>query len=209
MFVTIAGSVAAEAIVKKSRFLALIERAESEDAARRVVASARSAHPGAGHHCSAFLIGDIPGARIERSSDDGEPTGTAGHPMLEVLAGRDLTNVVAVVSRYFGGTKLGTGGLARAYSGAVAQALTDARLVRRERRELVRVELSHADVGRIESELRTRGVGVEVVSIEYLARAAVTFSTVNPDLLEGLLASSTAGEARPERLGSQYVDVAL
>ncbi|WP_206508540.1 IMPACT family protein [Rhodococcus sp. KRD197] len=207
MFVTIAGSVAAEAIVKKSRFLALIERAESEDAARRVVASARSAHPGAGHHCSAFLIGDIAGARIERSSDDGEPTGTAGHPMLEVLAGRDLTNVVAVVSRYFGGTKLGTGGLARAYSGAVAQALTDARLVRRERRELVRVELSHTDVGRIESELRTRGV--EVVSIEYLARAAVTFSTVNPDLLEGLLASSTAGEARPERLGSQYVDVAL
>ncbi|MCZ4275001.1 IMPACT family protein [Rhodococcoides yunnanense] len=207
MFVTIAGSVAAEAIVKKSRFLALIERAESEDAARRVVASARSAHPGAGHHCSAFLIGDIPGARIERSSDDGEPTGTAGHPMLEVLAGRDLTNVVAVVSRYFGGTKLGTGGLARAYSGAVAQALTDARLVRRERRELVRVELSHADVGRIESELRTRGV--EVVSIEYLARAVITFSTVDPDLLEGLLASSTAGEARPERLGSQYVDVAL
>ena len=207
MFVTIAGSVAAEAIVKKSRFLALIERAESEDAARRVVASARSAHPGAGHHCSAFLIGDIAGARIERSSDDGEPTGTAGHPMLEVLAGRDLTNVVAVVSSYFGGTKLGTGGLARAYSGAVAQALTDARLVRRERRELVRVELSHTDVGRIESELRTRGV--EVVSIEYLARAAVTFSTVNPDLLEGLLASSTAGEARPERLGSQYVDVAL
>ena len=207
MFVTIAGSVAAEAIVKKSRFLALIERAESEDAARRVVASARSAHPGAGHHCSAFLIGDIAGARIERSSDDGEPTGTAGHPMLEVLAGRDLTNVVAVVSRYFGGTKLGTGGLARAYSGAVAQALTDARLVRRERRELVRVELSHADVGRIESELRTRGV--EVVLIEYPARAAVTFSTVNPDLLEGLLASSTAGEARPERLGSQYVDVAL
>ena len=207
MFVTIAGSVAAEAIVKKSRFLALIERAESEDAARRVVASARSAHPGAGHHCSAFLIGDIAGARIERSSDDGEPTGTAGHPMLEVLAGRDLTNGVAVVILYFGGTKLGTGGLARAYSGAVAQALTDARLVRRERRELVRVELSHADVGRIESELRTRGV--EVVSIEYLARAAVTFSTVNPDLLEGLLASSTAGEARPERLGSQYVDVAL
>ena len=180
MFVTIAGSVAAEAIVKKSRFLALIERAESEDAARRVVASARSAHPGAGHHCSAFLIGDIAGARIERSSDDGEPTGTAGHPMLEVLAGRDLTNVVAVVSRYFGGTKLGTGGLARAYSGAVAQALTDARLVRRERRELVRVELSHADVGRIESELRTRGV--EVVSIEYLARAAVTFSRPNHDL---------------------------
>ncbi|MGB3169747.1 MAG: YigZ family protein [Rhodococcus sp. (in: high G+C Gram-positive bacteria)] len=207
MFVTIAGSVAAEAIVKKSRFLALIERAESEDAARRVVASARSAHPGAGHHCSAFLIGDIAGARIERSSDDGEPTGTAGHPMLEVLAGRDLTNVVAVVSRYFGGTKLGTGGLARAYSGAAAQALTDARLVRRERRELVRVELSHADVGRIESELRTRGV--EVVSIEYLARAVITFSTVDPDLLEGLLASSTAGEARPERLGSQYVDVAL
>lgn len=67
MFVTIVGSAAAETVVKKSRFLTVVERVETEDAARRVVASARSAHPGAGHHCSAFLIGDIPGSRIERS----------------------------------------------------------------------------------------------------------------------------------------------
>lgn len=142
---------------------------------------------------------------IERSSDDGEPSGTAGAPMLEVLRGLDLTNVAAVVTRYFGGTKLGTGGLARAYSGAVAEALDGAPLLRRERRELVRVTLELSDIGRIESELRARGV--EVVSIDYPARAVMTLAAKEPDTVEGLLAGFTGGQAVPERVGSTYVEV--
>nr|WP_296778552.1 YigZ family protein [Rhodococcus sp. (in: high G+C Gram-positive bacteria)] len=195
----------AEIEIKRSRFLATIARATSENEARTIVAAARSANPGAGHHCSAFVVGDR--REIERASDDGEPSGTAGTPMLEVLRGHELTNVAAVVTRYFGGTKLGTGGLARAYAGAVSEALLSARLLRREPRELLRVELDHGEVGRIESELRTRGIAV--VSIEYDAVAVLTVAASDPDEVEGLLASSTSGAARPTRLGTTFLEVAV
>lgn len=193
----------AELEIRKSRFLATVARASTEAHARDIVREARRANAAARHHCSAFVLGDS--NVIERSSDDGEPSGTAGAPMLEVLRGLDLTNVAAVVTRYFGGTKLGTGGLARAYSGAVAEALDGAPLLRRERRELVRVTLELSDIGRIESELRARGV--EVVSIDYPARAVMTLAAKEPDTVEGLLAGFTGGQAVPERVGSTYVEV--
>ena len=107
---------------KRSRFVAVLRRCDDEEDARALIAELRAAHPSARHHCSAFIV-DVPGAsRIERSSDDGEPSGTAGTPMLDVLRGSGLTGVCAVVVRWFGGTKLGTGGLARAYSAAVSEA---------------------------------------------------------------------------------------
>lgn len=205
MYLTIASTVRSEIEVKKSKFLAVVARASTEDDARDLIAAARAANPKAGHHCSAFVLGDEPGTRIVRASDDGEPNGTAGTPMLEVLTGRDLTNVVAVVSRYFGGTELGTGGLARAYAGAVVDAMQTARLRRREKRELVRVEFGHAEVGRIESDLRSRGI--DVLTVEYLSRAVLTLATQDPDALSGVLAALTSGRARPERLGSDYVEV--
>lgn len=205
MYLTLTSSAAAEIVVKKSRFLAVVDRANSEVAAREAIASARSSNPAAGHHCSAILVGDLPGNRIERCSDDGEPTGTAGGPMLAVLTGRDLTNVVAVVTRYFGGTELGTGGLARAYSDAVSTALDEARLSKRVRRELVRVEFDHSDAGRIEAGLRARGV--DVVSIDYRARAVVTLAAADADTVRAVLASLTAGAAEPEPLGVTYVEI--
>ncbi|MDJ0394456.1 YigZ family protein [Rhodococcus sp. G-MC3] len=200
---TIEAQVEAEIEIKKSKFLATIARASSEDEARAIVAAARSANPAARHHCSAFVIGDR--LRIERSSDDGEPSGTAGAPMLEVLRGHDLTNVAAVVTRYFGGTKLGTGGLARAYAGAVSEALLAARLMRREERELIGVELDHAEVGRIESELRGRGI--DVISIDYAELALLTVAARNADEVDGVLASLTSGTARPERIGTFFREV--
>ncbi len=94
------------------------------------------------HHCTAFVLG--PDGTTMRSNDDGEPSGTAGAPMLEVLRGRGLTDVVAVVTRWFGGTLLGTGGLIRAYGDAVSLALDGASLVRMELREGLVVEVDHA-----------------------------------------------------------------
>ena len=102
---------------KKSRFIATLEPVSSEEEAVAVIAAVKKKYWDAKHNCSAFVIGDK--GQITRCSDDGEPSGTAGRPMLDVLVGEHVTNVCAVVTRYFGGTLLGTGGLVRAYSAAV------------------------------------------------------------------------------------------
>ncbi len=115
-----AGEARAEVRDRGSRFLAVVREARDDASAEASVQELRSEHPDATHHCWAWRLGD---PVRERVSDDGEPAGTAGRPMLQVLRGRELSDVVAVVVRWFGGTKLGKGGLARAYAGAVREAL--------------------------------------------------------------------------------------
>ena len=125
-YLTIAGHANAEIVVSRSRFLCTLERVEDEFGARSVIEQERREHWNARHHCSAFVIG--PTRSLERSQDDGEPPGTGGAPILEVLRGRELSDVVAVVTRWFGGTLLGTGGLSRAYADAARAALDVATL---------------------------------------------------------------------------------
>lgn len=115
---TVAGFHEYEENVRGSRFIGWVAPAGTEDEARALVERARVEHPAATHHCWAWRIGEA-----VRFSDDGEPGGTAGRPMLEVLLKRNLHNVATVVIRYFGGTRLGAGGLVRAYSGTVAKTL--------------------------------------------------------------------------------------
>jgi uncharacterized YigZ family protein len=136
---------------KKSRFICTLVRVESEDAAREVIASIRKAHWQANHHCSAWIIGDR--GELQRSNDDGEPAGTAGTPMLEVLRRQRLTDVVAVVTRYFGGTLLGAGGLIRAYGGAVSAAVRQVGIVERRLLRLTAFEIDHAAAGRVHNAL--------------------------------------------------------
>lgn len=124
VLLTLAAPVHAELSIRKSRFIACVQPIEGRSAAQAVVASLRAAHPGAAHVCWALLAGGQSAA-----VDDGEPSGTAGRPMLEVLRHQDLDGVLATVVRYFGGIKLGAGGLLRAYSDSVAQALRDAEKV--------------------------------------------------------------------------------
>ena len=117
----------AETEVKRSRFIACAARVPDEDAARAFLAEIRAEFADARHHCSAYIL-HVDGANpVERSSDDGEPAGTAGQPMLEVLRGSGLQDVAVVVVRYFGGVKLGTGGLVRAYQDATRAVLEVAR----------------------------------------------------------------------------------
>jgi uncharacterized YigZ family protein len=194
--------------VKRSRFLCRLVRVDTEAAVRGVVDDARREHYGARHHCSAFVLGPASAPdQVRRSNDDGEPSGTAGRPMLDVLVGGGFIDTVAVVTRYFGGTLLGAGGLARAYSDAVSAAIdaaTERRmLVRRERRELFALTLPHADAGRIESELRQRGV--TVLGTEYAASA--TLSLTGGRDLHAVVASVTAGSAEPALIGEEWVDV--
>ncbi|MFK0402929.1 IMPACT family protein [Microbacterium sp. NPDC090225] len=149
---TIADAVDHELVIKKSRFLTHIAPVGSVEEAEAVIAGIRKRAWDAAHNCTAMVTGLL--GDQARSSDDGEPSGTAGIPMLEVLRRRELTDVVAVVTRYFGGVKLGAGGLVRAYSTATSEALDLARLVRREALTQVRIEVAHADAGRFDNLLR-------------------------------------------------------
>lgn len=172
----VGGSAEAEIVVLRSRFLARVARVEDEVSARTLIAEVRSTHHDARHHCTAFVIG--PDGSLRRSNDDGEPSGTAGRPMLEVLAGREVSDVVAVVTRWFGGTLLGTGGLARAYADATAAALDVAGTRERVLWQRARVTVPITEVGAMESRLRR---DTEVVDVAYGA-AEVSYVVAAADL---------------------------
>jgi len=158
-----------------------------------VIAEARDAHKQANHHCSAFVVGAD--AALRRSNDDGEPAGTAGRPMLETLSHAEVSDVVAVVTRYFGGVKLGTGGLARAYSGAVAAALDKATRIERIRVRHLTLSLSHADAGRIENALRSAGFTITGVAYDTDVRLSLAVPVGDDALVTHLRTFEVADEA--------------
>ncbi|WP_240641399.1 YigZ family protein [Nocardioides ferulae] len=203
-YLTVARPAEAEIEVKRSRFLCTVEPVGDEPAARAVVERLRRQHWDARHHCSAFVLG--PDGRVERSSDDGEPAGTAGAPMLDVLRGRGVTDVVAVVTRWFGGTLLGAGGLVRAYGDAGRAGLDAAGTLRRElRRELV-LEVGHADAGRVETELRHRGVVVVDTAYGTAVTLRVAVAPDREEALHALVAELTGGTAAAAVAGERWVD---
>jgi uncharacterized YigZ family protein len=202
--------VEAEIDVKRSRFLCRLVRVETEDAARAVIEDARRQHFAARHHCSAFVLGSASAPeQVRRSNDDGEPSGTAGRPMLEAVTGRGFVDTVAVVTRYFGGILLGAGGLARAYSDAVLTtidlATADRLVVQRERRELFRLSLPHADAGRVEAELRRRGV--TILGTDYGQTAILRITADDAPALTGSVSGITSGAGVIVPIGGEWVDV--
>lgn len=200
----------AELEVRRSRFLATVRRVGDEDAARGVLDDLRRAHPDARHHCSAWALGPWgDGGSVQRASDDGEPSGTAGAPMLEVLRGREVADVVVVVTRWFGGVLLGAGGLVRAYGDAARAGLDAAGLRERHLRSLLDVEVAHADAGRVESELRARGH--EVVDHVYGADVRLRLAVAPPEVarVRGDLAALTGGAGRTVDAGSVWTDGAV
>lgn len=202
---TIAGPVQARVEERRSVFECWLRRVGDEQEARAVVEQARATHWQAGHHCSAFVLG--PDGALTRSSDDGEPSGTAGQPMLEVLTGAGLSDVVAVVTRWFGGTLLGTGGLVRAYSEAVRRGLAQAVVQQRELRQVATIEVGHGEAGRVEHELRARGV--TVLEVRYAAQVALDLAVpaADVDRLADGVAEATQGRARLALGPRQWVDV--
>ncbi|WP_282948442.1 IMPACT family protein [Cellulomonas endometrii] len=204
---TVAAPVEHELVVKKSRFLALVHPVASVAEADAVVAAVRKRYWDARHHCVALVVG--PHAEQQRSTDDGEPSGTAGVPMLEVLRRRDLTDVVVVVTRYFGGVLLGAGGLVRAYSTATSEALDLARLGRRSAATRVTGEAPHAGAGRRHGVLRD-WAGGDDAALEggaYGAEAPVTLRgpPAPQDALDAALAAATSGALTAERGPTQLL----
>ena len=137
-----------EYVEKKSRFIATLRACESEEEAVRFIEEMKKKYWDARHNCSAFVIGSR--AELTRCSDDGEPSGTAGRPMLDVLLGNDLYDTVAVVTRYFGGTLLGTGGLVRAYSAAVREGLKQAAVIEKRAGAIYRIQVDYQGLGKVQ-----------------------------------------------------------
>ena len=128
--------------IKKSRFICHAKRVYSEEEARDFITAIKKEHYKATHNCSAFIVGER--SEIKRTSDDGEPSGTAGVPMLGVLENHNLTNVCVVVTRYFGGIKLGAGGLIRAYAGSVALAVKEIGIIEIKEQAGIALQMSYA-----------------------------------------------------------------
>lgn len=134
--------------IKKSRFITYLHRTESEADAKAFLTAIRRLHPDATHHCYAFIIGEH--NEIKRSNDDGEPAGTAGIPMLECLDRNHMQDIIAITVRYFGGIKLGAGGLIRAYSKSVSHALSTAQITKKQWMEKYEIRFSYDLIGRID-----------------------------------------------------------
>ena len=203
-YTTVAGPVETELEIDRSRFICVLERVDSEDAARAAIARVRAAHPRARHHCTAFLIG--PHGELARSSDDGEPSGTAGMPMLEALRGAGLSDVVAVVTRYFGGVLLGTGGLVRAYTAAVQESAAAAPRVRRSLRTTVAITADYERGPALEAELRRTDHAPAHVEYGTDMRLDVAVAPTDLDGFLARIAELTAGAARTEATGTAYAD---
>lgn len=149
---TVKGYGECEIIISKSRFITYVERAETEQQALDFIAKIKKMHPTATHNCSCYIIGEHD--QIQKANDDGEPSGTAGVPMLEVLKKQQLKDTVIVVTRYFGGIKLGGGGLIRAYGKATTEGLLAAQVVERKCHHLMKVSVDYTWLGKVENEVR-------------------------------------------------------
>jgi uncharacterized YigZ family protein len=141
-----------EIIIQKSRFIAHIKRAETEIEAQEFIQSLKKKYWDATHNCSAYIMGEHD--QIQKANDDGEPSGTAGVPILEVLKKKKLKDTVVVITRYFGGIKLGAGGLIRAYGKATSEGLDSVGIVERRLVQVIHVNIDYTFLGKVERELR-------------------------------------------------------
>jgi uncharacterized YigZ family protein len=158
-----------EIIIQKSRFIAHVKRTETELEAQEFIQTLKKKYWDATHNCSAYLIGEHD--QIQKANDDGEPSGTAGVPILEVLKKRKLKDTVVVVTRYFGGIKLGAGGLIRAYWKATSEGLDAVGIVERKLMQVFHVKIEYTWLGKIENELRSSIYILK--NIQYLERVEI------------------------------------
>lgn len=193
--------------IKRSRFLTTLGRVDSVCEARELIDLVKSQHPQARHNCSAYLVIEEGLNPQQHSSDDGEPPGTAGTPMLDALRLSGTSNICAVVTRYFGGILLGGGGLIRAYSSSVSEALALAPRAHMRDLEVLSARLSLAEAGRIEAELRAAGATVLDVtwSDDVEIRIGVEPGRSRP--FDSLVAACTQGVSRFRIVGTTRVEV--
>jgi uncharacterized YigZ family protein len=196
-----------EIIIQKSRFIAHIKRAENEGEAQEFIQALKKKYWDANHNCSAYLIGE--NDHIQKANDDGEPSGTAGVPILEVLKKKKLKDTVVVITRYFGGIKLGAGGLIRAYGKATSEGLEAAGIVERRLVQVIHVKIDYTWLGKVEKELRESEYIIK--EIHYLDTVEVEVY-VNEDQVSVFidwLTELTNGQADLKKGETDYLEVLL
>ena len=199
---TVAGESIGEIEEKRSRFIATIRHIESQEDAAAFYEEMRKKYWDARHNCTACILGRK--GEYRHSSDDGEPSGTAGRPMLEVLDGAGLTDTAVVVTRYFGGTLLGTGGLVRAYGGAVQESLRNAEIIEKRECTCLKITTDYNGVGKLQYMFGQRGLQVldTVYEQDVVFRIAVPPESVAA--VSAAAADATAGKAVIEDEGTGW-----
>jgi len=203
-YLTVKGKAIHEIIIDKSRFIAHISRTETEEEAQQFIASIKKLHKDASHNCSAYLIGERD--QIQKALDDGEPSGTAGVPILEVIRKKGLKDTTVVVTRYFGGIKLGAGGLIRAYSRSASEGITTAGIVERTLTKVLNVQIEYHWLGKLENELRASTYPIK--DIQYLEQVSI-LTFVKEDLVDEFsnwITELTNGQAVIAEMGTQYLE---
>ncbi|HZS92296.1 MAG TPA: YigZ family protein [Chloroflexota bacterium] len=190
---------------KGSLFYGRTVRVESEAEVQDLLAEARAAHPEANHHAFAYRVGSE--GQVARFSDDGEPGGTAGRPMMEVLLREQLVYVAVVVSRHFGGTLLGAGGLVRAYGGAAAAAVRDAGASEMRPHRRLRVTIDYALLGALQQEIRRAGLRQPEEEFADMVTLTLPVRSEQVDAFQARVGDLSAGRARVDSLDTIYLPI--
>lgn len=194
-----------EIIIQKSRFIGYIKRVETEDAAQDFIKDIKKKHHDATHNCSAYLIGKYD--EIQKANDDGEPSGTAGVPMLEVLKKQQLKDTVVVITRYFGGIKLGAGGLIRAYGTTTSEAIKKTGVVKRQRMQGYAVTIKYPLLGTVENGLRNSEHIIESINYLESVEIIVYVNVNNLDSFLDWITNITSDQAVIKDVDQKYVEI--
>lgn len=177
-YYTINKSGSAQLMIQKSRFIGYMKRVKTEEAAQQFIDDIKKKHYDATHNCSAYIIGEHD--HIQKANDDGEPSGTAGVPMLEVLKKQNLKDTAVVVTRYFGGIKLGAGGLIRAYGSTTSEAIKATGIVQRQLVQGISIIVDYTLLGKLENEIRQSNYILD--NIDYLEHVEFTVYVKKDDV---------------------------
>ncbi|NBK97098.1 MAG: YigZ family protein [Erysipelotrichia bacterium] len=186
--------------IEKSKFITYLKRVFSEAEAKAYIHSIQKLHPNATHHCYAFIIGEHD--EIQRSNDNGEPSGTAGVPMLESLKKNHMQDIIAITVRYFGGIKLGAGGLIRAYSKSVSQALNHAVLTRKVKMKQYQLHFPYDMIGKLEHYFNEQ----QITIIDKIYDIDVCFIYQSNQEIDKAIAEISSGRFLPEFIKDEIVE---
>lgn len=202
---TVADYGTAEIEITRSRFIAYVDRAESEAQAVAFIEKIKKKHWDATHNCSAYVVGN--NDQFQKADDDGEPSGTAGKPILEVIKKSGLKDTVIVITRYFGGTKLGAGGLVRAYGKAASAGLEAARIIERQLHTRIIAEIDYTLLGSVENNLRLHKYVIADKQFSATVMLTVLAKKGAEDELKKKFMDWTSGQVLLDRNGETYVDI--